>query len=65
MNENQQDEHPSLEKRDLHPKDRLLRENGFKIYARHANGTCSWTKDGKLYTQQQALDEVKFGVRDE
>jgi hypothetical protein len=45
-----------------HPQDRALRRKGFAIHARPAKGPAVWTKQGRLYTEAQALETAGITV---
>lgn len=47
------------ETRNRYPKDNLLRRRGFTIHKRPEKGEPLWTRDGKTYTQSEALELVK------
>lgn len=48
--------HPSEEKRNLKPRDTLLRAHGFKIKGRPKSGGSVWTRAGDTYTEREALE---------
>lgn len=45
----------SKEYRDRLTEDGLIRRHGFKIHTRSSKGCVLWEKEGKLYTQEEAL----------
>lgn len=51
-------ENPSQDHTGRFAVDQLLRKNGFRIRLRRKNSEPRWSKDGKLYTQSQALDTL-------
>jgi hypothetical protein len=56
--------HPSAEKRDLHPKDILLREYGYTIYSRPKDGKNLWLDiHGNIVTQEEANHYLRQRVK--
>jgi hypothetical protein len=45
-----------------HPQDRALRRHGFAIHARPAKGPAVWVKEGRLYTEAEALEAAGVTV---
>jgi hypothetical protein len=45
-----------------HPQDRALRRKGFAIHARPRTGPALWAKEGRLYTEAQALEAAGVTV---
>ena len=50
---------PWRETRDLNRDDQRLRHAGFAIWERNGKSEPVWVKDGRHYTQRQAMESLK------
>jgi hypothetical protein len=56
------DDYDTRETAARHPQDRALRRKGFTIHARPAKGPAVWAKQGRLYTEAEALEAAGVTV---